>query len=119
QSAVASCVEMQQCIADTGRIDTGSGTVRLKMSVGVHTGTFDVFVVGSSHDELVIAGPATTATVLAEAAAQAGQILVSNATAARLPTTVLGAERPLGRLVRAAPEVDVVTLPPKDSANAE
>ena len=34
--------------------------VTLRMSVGVHSGPFEFFLVGSSHRELVVAGPAAT-----------------------------------------------------------
>ena len=53
------------------------------MSVGVHTGGFDFFRVGASHQELIVAGPAATSTTKMEQAAEAGQIVVSSSTAAR------------------------------------
>jgi class 3 adenylate cyclase/tetratricopeptide (TPR) repeat protein len=106
--AAAACVEMQQRLREIGRVDSGAGVVRLRMSVGLHSGTFDLFVVGESHRELVVAGPAASTTVAMEAAADATEILASPSTAAALDPAVLGAAKAGGRLIRrvpAAPEV--------------
>ncbi|MEI5582490.1 adenylate/guanylate cyclase domain-containing protein, partial [Agromyces sp. CCNWLW208] len=95
--------------AELRRIDgfaTSAGTVALRMSVGVHSGTFDFFLVGGSHRELIIAGPGATRTVRMEAAASAAQVLVSPETARLLPRSVLGASSGPGTLLRRAPEVE-------------
>jgi class 3 adenylate cyclase len=47
------------------------------MSAGVHSGRYDMFLVGGSHREYLIAGPAASTVVEMEGAAQAGQIVVS------------------------------------------
>jgi class 3 adenylate cyclase/tetratricopeptide (TPR) repeat protein len=119
--AVAASMDMQQRLHDIGRVDTGAGVVRMRMSVGVHTGDFDMFLVGGSHRELVIGGPDTTRTIEMEAAAAAGEVLVSDRTAACLPAGVCGAERDGARLVRrapAAPKVRPVVRDPDDRAAA-
>ena len=108
--AVAASVEMQERLHTIGRVDTGAGVVRMRMSVGVHTGDFDMFLVGTSHRELVIGGPDTTRTIEMEAAASAGEVLVSERTVVCLPSGVCGAERAGGRLVRRAPET--ARMPP-------
>lgn len=77
--------------------------VRLRMSVGVHSGAFALFVVGGTSRELLITGPAASRVVRMEQAAQAGQILVSPETAARLSPACLGQPRGEGRLLRRAP----------------
>jgi class 3 adenylate cyclase/tetratricopeptide (TPR) repeat protein len=64
------------------------------MSAGVHSGAYQAFLVGSSHREYILAGPAATTVVAMEAAASSGQILVSPETAARLPAGFLS--RPCG-----------------------
>ena len=64
--------------------------VQLAVSIGVHCGDVDLFVVHSGHDELLVSGPGSTATVDAEAAANAGEILLTSAAAANLPPTWLG-----------------------------
>jgi class 3 adenylate cyclase len=73
------------------------------MSVGVNSGLFHFFLVGGSHRELVVTGPATTGTVLMESTATAGEILLAPATAEHLPAKVLGAEKGPGRLLRSEP----------------
>lgn len=108
--AAAGAWEMQQRLREIGRVDTASGPVRLRMSVGMNSGDFDLFKVGSSHEELVIAGPATTETVRMETAANAGEILLSASTAATIAARVLGAEKEGGRLLRRAPDAPLVPI---------
>ena len=56
ERAAAPALGMQTRLADVGRIDTSAGRVVLRMSAGVHTGTFGCFLVGESHRELLLAG---------------------------------------------------------------
>ncbi|QNN52668.1 adenylate/guanylate cyclase domain-containing protein [Nocardioides mesophilus] len=88
-----------------GQLATSSGRVRLRMSVGIHSGDFDFFLVGDPaiHRELLISGPAATTTAQTEAAAAAGQIGLSAATAALLDGRLLGQPLLDGRLLRSAP----------------
>ncbi len=104
--AAAAAHEMRTALRTVGKIDTPAGRVNLRMSVGIHSGDFDFFLLGSSHHELLIAGPATTATVQMESGAEAGQILVSRATAEHLPSQALGEPSGNGMLLRRAPEID-------------
>ncbi len=96
---------MRSSLRTVGRITTSSGVVVLRMSVGLHSGDFDFFLVGDPavHRELLLTGPGVSMTVALEGAAKAGQIGLSAETAALLPAGVLG--RPLleGRLLRALP----------------
>lgn len=103
--AVAACHEMQRQLHEIGRVDTGAGVVRLKMSVGVHTGRFDVFRVGSLHEELIIAGPDTTTCVDMEAAAEATEVLCSASTVSAVGERWFGTERAGGRLLARKPRV--------------
>lgn len=102
--ACAASVEMQKTLGEVGVCYTSAGKVTLRMSVGVHSGTFDFFLVGDSHRELIVAGPAATRTVDMEAAANAGQILISNDTAASLPQAHRGRAVGPGVLLRGVPE---------------
>jgi class 3 adenylate cyclase/Tfp pilus assembly protein PilF len=101
--ACRAAVEMRRALKEVGRQRVLDHPVVLKMSVGVHSGDFDFFLIGGSHRELMVTGPAATATVLMEGTAVAGQILVSRATAALLPPGVLGEEVGDGTLLRRAP----------------
>ncbi len=96
--AARSAHRMRATLADIGRIRVPSGTVRLRMSVGVHSDDFDFFLVGDPaiHEELMISGPGASTTAAMEAAASAGQIGVSAATAALLDARALGSV-PAGR----------------------
>lgn len=102
--AVAACHEMQARLRDIGRVDSGTGPVRLRMSVGVSSGDFDFFKVGGSHQELIVAGPSTTACVAMEAAADATEVLLDPSTVALVSASCTGREKAGGRLLRRAPD---------------
>ncbi|HVM54750.1 MAG TPA: adenylate/guanylate cyclase domain-containing protein, partial [Acidimicrobiales bacterium] len=110
--AAAAAIEMQRRLGEIGRIETDRGPVRLRMSVGMSSGPIDLFKVGGSHEELVVAGPVTTETVRVEAAAEARQVLVSVATASALPSGCLGPPKNGGWLLRRAPASGVVPIVP-------
>ncbi|MGZ5129279.1 MAG: tetratricopeptide repeat protein [Actinomycetota bacterium] len=94
---------MRRTLREIGRLETKGGKVNLRMSVGVHSGTFNLFLVGGSHRELMITGPAATQVVKMEGTAVAGEILLSPATAAHLPARCLGLPKGPGVLLKAAP----------------
>jgi predicted ATPase/class 3 adenylate cyclase len=98
--AAAAAARMQIAMERLGTQRTPAGEVRVRMAAGLHSGTIDLFLAGTEHRELVVTGPAATATIEMQHAARPGQILVSDATAARLPARVLGSRRPGGRLLR-------------------
>ena len=101
---------MQDLLRRTGRLHTSAGQVRLRMSVGVHTGPVHLFLVGDIHRELLAVGPATSRTVLEESAARAGEVLLSVETAASIDARFLGVPRAEGVPLRGAPD------PPKRAA---
>ncbi len=98
--------EMQRTIARVGRLRAGSGTVTLRMSVGISAGTFQFFMAGSVHRELLIAGPEVTETVTMEAIADAGQITLGPRLASRLDPACVGPLKEGTFLLAAAPEVE-------------
>ena len=106
--AATSAIAMQERLGHVGEIDTSAGRVKLRMSAGVHSGTFGCFLVGESHRELVLAGADVSTVVDMEGAASAGQIVVSDATAAaidpRLVGPVLGPGHRLRRVAVRIPE---------------
>jgi class 3 adenylate cyclase/tetratricopeptide (TPR) repeat protein len=95
--------DMRRRLRVVGRLTVLGQRVNLRMSVGVHSGPFDMFLVGGSHRELIVTGPAASTTVAMEAAATAGQILLSERTAAALAPSDLGPEVGVGRLLRRSP----------------
>ena len=87
---------MRTALHELGQPQTSVGPVELKMHVGIHADTYDFFLVGESHRELLLTGPGVTRTVAMESGAEAGEILVSEETAATLPDEIFG-ERQGGR----------------------
>jgi len=98
--AAHAAVGMRSRLRTVGRLDTTAGRVVLRISIGVHSGTFHLFLVGGSHRELIVAGPAASDTVAAEGSATAGEIVMSAPTAALLPARSRGPARGRGHLLR-------------------
>ncbi|MGH8946834.1 MAG: adenylate/guanylate cyclase domain-containing protein [Acidimicrobiia bacterium] len=114
--AARAAIGMRAGLRQIGRLETSAGRITLRMSVGLHSGSFHFFLVGASHRELIVTGPAATTTVRMEQAAAAGEILVSEATAEFLPSRALGPPKGPGRLLRRqppgqAPETDTFGVP--------
>ncbi len=82
--------DMRSTLRTVGTVPTTSGTVTLRMSVGVHSGHFDFYVVGDPrhHRELMVVGPEVSRTAQMESVAAAGQVVVSDKTAALLPPRI-------------------------------
>jgi class 3 adenylate cyclase/tetratricopeptide (TPR) repeat protein len=102
-NACDAALGMRKALRELGKPETSVGPVTLKMHVGVHSDVFDFFLVGDSHRELLLAGTGVTTTVEMEGGAEAGEILVSETTAAGLPTRLFGEPRDGGRLLTTAP----------------
>jgi class 3 adenylate cyclase/tetratricopeptide (TPR) repeat protein len=96
-------VRLRRTLREVGGIRTTAGLVRLRMSVGVHSGLVHFFLAGESHRELMVTGPAVTRVVEMENAASAGQVLITDATAAAIPASCVGAPLGGGRLLERAP----------------
>ena len=90
---------MRRTLRAIGRPRTSVGVVTLRMHVGLNTGVFRFFLVGRSHRELLLCGREVSETVAMEAGAEAGEILLSPAMSAALPTRVVGEEKAGGRLL--------------------
>jgi class 3 adenylate cyclase/tetratricopeptide (TPR) repeat protein len=101
--AAWSAHNMRATLRSIGRLETTAGKVVLRMSSGVHSGSFHFFLVGDSHRELIVTGPSASRTVEMEGTATAGEILVSHDTAAALPAKVLGQPKGEGVLLRSGP----------------
>ncbi|MEA2551092.1 MAG: hypothetical protein QOE25_861, partial [Actinomycetota bacterium] len=101
--AVRAADGMRRRLREIGPIESSAGQIRLRMSVGVHSGRFNFFLVGGSHREFMIAGPAASETVLMEGTASAGEVLVSPSTARFLPEASIGAWKEAGFLLRRSP----------------
>jgi class 3 adenylate cyclase/tetratricopeptide (TPR) repeat protein len=109
--AAAAAAGMRDALAAIARPQTSAGQVELRMHVGMHTGRFLFFLVGDSHRELLVAGPAATRTVEMEATSEAGDILLSPETAAALPAECLGEQKGAGTLLLRAPDIEAGLVP--------
>jgi class 3 adenylate cyclase/tetratricopeptide (TPR) repeat protein len=79
QRAATAAIEMQATIAAQP-----ADEVELRMACAIWSGRCDFFLVGSSHHELIVAGPGATAVLRLEDEASAGEILIAEGTAREL-----------------------------------
>lgn len=103
--------EMQKTIERVGRVRVGTARVRLSMSIGIATGPIDLFIAGSVHRELLVAGPIATETAVIEGAVDAGEIGVSPALAERLPPSCVGRQKDTAFLLVAPPDAAEAPAP--------
>jgi class 3 adenylate cyclase/tetratricopeptide (TPR) repeat protein len=98
--AASAAVEMRRVLKEAENYETSVGRLRLRMSVGIHSGQMHLFKVSAVHDELLIAGPGASVATAMEMTADAGEIVVSEATRDALPPgSISGAKGP-GWLLR-------------------
>lgn len=111
--AARAAYRMRRILRGVGRTQASAGQVNLRMSVGINSGRFHFFLVGDPalHRELIISGPGASVTAKMESVASAGQIMVSDATAALLHPTSVGADMSGGRLLRSAPVLPDLAVP--------
>src|SRR4029450_8522635 len=83
--AARASVLMRRLLRDVGRIDLPGAKITLRMSQGIHSGTFHFFMLGETHHELVVAGPAWSRVVTMEHRAAAREIPVGSQTRAGRP----------------------------------
>lgn len=98
--ACCAAVELRSALRAESQATTLLGRTGLRMSVGVHSGPLDLFLVGDSHRELIVCGPSASTTTLMEQAAGPGEIVVSASTAAALPDSATRPNGDVGRLLR-------------------
>ena len=91
---------MRAALKERGPVVTGKGRVVLRISMGVHSGPFLFVLAGDGQRELFVLGEHATMVTDMESAADAGEILVSRATASLLPPRWLGAPKDRGVLLR-------------------
>jgi class 3 adenylate cyclase/tetratricopeptide (TPR) repeat protein/predicted ATPase len=104
---VRAAAGMRRTLSELGGIETSAGKVRLRMSVGIHSGLFHFFLVGDRHRELIMTGAAASTTVTMEGIADAGEIVVSADTARLIPADQLAAAKGEGVLLKRQPRISV------------
>jgi class 3 adenylate cyclase/tetratricopeptide (TPR) repeat protein len=109
--AARAAFRMRARLRQLGSARTPPRRVRLRMSVGIHSGEATLFLVGDPtvHRELIVCGPAATRTVQIQTAARTDEIRVSAETAERLPAGCVHRDEALP-LLSHAPDLD--DLPP-------
>lgn len=103
--AASSAWQMQRTMGRIGRLRTSSGRATLRMSVGIHSGVFHFFSVGSLHRELIVTGPSATRTAHLESIAEAGETVLSPEAASYLEAGAVGASKVDGFLLASPPVV--------------
>lgn len=101
--ATSAAASMQEELRPFRRLRTEAGTVSLRMSIGAASGSIHAALVGDSHRELIVLGPIVSQTAELEAAADAGEVLVSHDLAASLPAASCGSAKAGGVLLRSKP----------------
>lgn len=91
---------MQRVIDVIGRVELTGARAKLRMSVGIHSGTIHLLLAGDSQQDLLVLGRDVTRTLELEGLADAGEILVSPQTATHLRPAEVGATKGPGVLVR-------------------
>jgi class 3 adenylate cyclase/tetratricopeptide (TPR) repeat protein len=97
--AATACQSMHRSLERPLMSSTGR-TVRLRMSIGAHTGTFTFVMATGRHRELVAAGSAVSTVLRCEQVADPGQTVASDELVSALAPGSAGAPRPGGRLPR-------------------
>src|SRR4051794_29946152 len=92
ERAVQAALAMQAYIRASGATESSVGPVTLGMAAGLVSGECHLFLVGGPRRELVVCGPAASATLELEDAAAGGEILVSARTAEALPPGTVAGE---------------------------
>jgi class 3 adenylate cyclase len=95
---------MRQALRDVGVLRSSAGAVRVRISVGIHTGVFCLVLSDHSHTELLICGRDVSRTILMQQAANVGEILVSDDTARALAPGMVGEPHAGGRRLRRVPD---------------
>lgn len=98
--ACAAAVEMRTTLRKASQVPTSVGRIPLRMSTGIHAGAIDFFLVGDSHRELLVTGPIASTTTQLEAAADAGEVVVSETIRERIPSSFVGEPKGSGWLLR-------------------
>src|ERR1700722_1866590 len=110
--ACCAAIEMRRALRTAGRLTVLDQKGSLRMSVGVHSGLFHFFLVGESHREFIVAGPGASSVVVMEGTADAGEIVISGATAAALKPGLVGEAKGPGYLLLRAPSVPQMSFLP-------
>lgn len=111
ERAARAAWELQRRIDEVGRVKVGGGSVTLRMSIGITSGTVEFFACGWRHRELLVAGPVATEAVRMESIADPGEVALSPALAEELEPACLGGPKGDATLLRAPPDASPEQAP--------
>jgi class 3 adenylate cyclase/tetratricopeptide (TPR) repeat protein len=98
--ATRSAAAIRRWFATRGSIETSVGRVALRVSIGIASGPVDLVFAGDDERAVYVTGSTTSSMVAMERAAEAGDILLDQATAGTLEPAWLGLAKGPGRLLR-------------------
>jgi class 3 adenylate cyclase/tetratricopeptide (TPR) repeat protein len=117
--AAHAAIGMRRSLRALGAISTSAGLVRLRMTLGLHSGELLFVLAGDSSRELLVVGPAASDVVRTEGRAPTGGIALSAGAAASLPIRCLGPRLGDGFALARDPGATVAPPhPPTPSARA-
>ncbi len=114
ERASGAASDMQREIESMAGRETSAGPIELRMACGVHSGDVHVFLTEVPHRELLLAGTAASRVFALEDLAEAGEVVVSEETAARIDPGWLSDRREDGHLLRAL-ERGASPVPPPEA----
>lgn len=113
ERACGAASDMQRAIESLAGRETSVGPVELRMACGVHSGDVHLFLTRVPQRELLVAGSAASRVFALEDVAGAGEVMLSDETAARVDPAWLGEGKDGGRLLRLL-EPGASPIPPPD-----
>ena len=113
ERACGAASDMQRAIGSMAGRQTSVGAVELRMACGVHSGDVHVFLTEVPQRELLVAGRAASRVFALEDLAEAGEIVVSAETAAKVDPAWLAGVREDGRLLHSLPDGASPITPPE------
>ena len=116
ERACGAASDMQRAIGSMAGRQTSVGAVELRMACGVHSGEVHVFLTEVPQRELLVAGRAASRVFALEDLAEAGEVIVSAETAAKVDPAWLAGVREDGRLLHSLPDGASPIPPPRPSA---
>ena len=116
--AASAAVEMRRVLKEAEGYETSVGRLRLRMSVGIHSGRLHLFRVGDVHAELIVAGPGASKTTEMEKIANAGEIVISGETRDVLGQEAAGSAKRDGWLLRwRTPRCEITPIFERETAD--
>ena len=113
ERACGAASDMQRAIGSMAGRQTSVGAIELRMACGVHSGDVHVFLTEVPQRELLVAGRAASRVFALEDLAEAGEVVLSAETAAKVDPAWLAGSRDDGQLLHSLPDGASPIPPPE------